>query len=328
MTTTFPLPPFDPALRDIAQQGVPVAPMNAELLAVMRQQTEQGAAVIQAELDRHDVTLREITIPGPAGDIILAVVSPAAGAVDAPAIYNIHGGGMIMGDRYTNMADYHLIEWVAKFGLVVVSVEYRKAPEARDDEPVEDCYAGLVWTAANAAELGIDPNRIILAGASGGGGLAAGTALLARDKGGPALIGQALWCPQLEDAGDTVSAHQVDGPQAFGWTRQYHRFAFTSLLGEGYEQRTDVSIYASAFRAQDLSGLPPAFIDVGSSELFRDAATMYAMRLWAHGVQAELHVWPGGFHGFDMFAPTVPISVASRRAQEEWVARLLDGTSN
>ena len=325
MSTLFPLPPFDPKLAAIATAGMPVAPMTPELLETMRQQTGVGVAAIQAELDRHDVTLNEVTIPGPGGDVALAVIRPAAGAVNAPAIYNIHGGGMIMGDRYTNMAEYHLVEWVAKFGLVLVSVEYRLAPEAKDTEPVEDCYAGLRWVADNAEELGIDPARIILAGASGGGGLAAGTALLARDRKGPPLLAQALWCPQLEDRGETVSALQVDAADTFSvWSRQHHRFAFAGLLGDDWESRTDVSIYASAFRAEDLSDLPPAFIDVGSSEVFRDAAVLYAMRLWQHGVQAELHVWPGGFHGFDMFAPDIPVSVSSRRAQEDWVARILE----
>lgn len=326
MSKTYPLPPFDPELRDIVLSGTPAPPMTDELLAALRQQTERGVAGIQAELDRYPVSLREITIPGPGTDILLAVISPENGVTNAPALYNIHGGGMIMGDRFTNLAEYHLVEWVVKFGVVVVSVEYRKAPEAQGTEPVEDCYAGLCWVAEHAEELGIDPRRIILTGASGGGGLAAGTALMARDQGGPELIGQALWCPQLEDRGETVSAHQMDGPDAFGWTRQYHQYAFAALLGQNYAERTDVSIYASAFRADDLSGLPPAFIDVGSSELFRDAATQYAQRLWAHGVQAELHVWQGGFHGFDLVVPAAAVSVSSRRAQEDWIGRLLSTT--
>jgi acetyl esterase/lipase len=178
----------------------------------------------------------------------------------------------------------------------------------------------LVWTAEHAAELGIAPGRIVVAGASAGGGLAAALALLARDRGGPALAGQVLMCPMLDDRNDTPSSRQMAGLGV--WDRSSNKTGWTALLGEG-RGGPDVSPYAAPARADDLSGLPPAFIDVGSAETFRDEDVTYATRLWQAGGRAELHVWPGGFHGFDLLAPQAAISQEARAARLRWLRRLL-----
>ncbi|NED84326.1 alpha/beta hydrolase, partial [Streptomyces sp. SID11233] len=138
-------------------------------------------------------------------DITLYICRPAGLTGDIPVLYHTHGGGMIIGDALIGLPQL-LDEWGRGLGIGVVSVEYRLAPEHPDPAPVEDCYAGLVWTAAHARELGFDPERIIIGGGSAGGGLAAGVALLARDRGGPALLGQLLMCPMLDDRNDTPSA--------------------------------------------------------------------------------------------------------------------------
>ncbi|WP_370591495.1 alpha/beta hydrolase fold domain-containing protein [Saccharopolyspora montiporae] len=204
---------------------------------------------------------------------------------------------------------------------MAVTVEYRLAPEFPDPYPVEDCYAGLQWTAEHAAELGIDADNLIIAGASAGGGLAAGTALLARDRNGPALAGQVLICPMLDDRDWTVSTAQYENVGL--WGRESNRTGWDALLGD--RRGTDeVSVYAAPARATDLSGLPPAFIDCGSAELFRDEDVAYATALWHSGVQAELHVWPGGYHGFDMLAPNSGIARAAIDARKGWVGRTLD----
>jgi acetyl esterase/lipase len=225
---------------------------------------------------------------------------------------------MVAGSRMSGM--HVLLPWIVAHDAVAVTVEYRLAPEFPDPYPVEDCYAALVWTAEHAVEFGIDADRLMIAGVSAGGGLAAGCALLARDRGGPKLTGQVLLCPMLDDRDRTVSSAQYEGIGL--WDRASNVMGWTALLGER-RATDDVSIYASPARATDLSGLPPAFIDCGSAEVFRDEDVAYATALWAAGVQAELHVWPGGFHGFDMIAPHAAIAKAAVAARDAWVAEHL-----
>lgn len=235
-----------------------------------------------------------------------------------PGIYHTHGGGMIVGDRFSGVDGF--FGWMRTYNAVLVSVEYRLAPEFPDPYPVEDCYAGLVWMAENAAELGIEADRILIGGASAGGGLAAGTALLARDRQRPALCGQLLMCPMLDDRDNTPSTIQIDGVGV--WDRGSNVFGWTALLGDR-RGTDDVSIYASPSRATDLSGLPPAYIDCGSAEVFRDEDVAYATAMWAAGGQAELHVWAGGFHGYEAFAPHAVVSKATLAARDNWVNRIL-----
>jgi acetyl esterase/lipase len=233
-------------------------------------------------------------------------------------IYYIHGGGMIMGDNRAGLPS--ALDHAAELNLAVVSVDYRLAPETPHPGPVEDCYAGLCWTAAHAAELGIDKERLIVGGGSAGGGLAAAVALLARDRGGPALAGQLLICPMLDDRNDTPSSRQMAGLGV--WDRAANEVGWTALLGDA-RGGPDVSPYAAPARATDLSGLPPAFIDVGSAETFRDEDVAYATRIWQAGGTAELHVWPGGFHGFSGLMPGASLSRAAVAAQRSWLRRLL-----
>ncbi|EJD38836.1 Alpha/beta hydrolase fold-3 [Auricularia subglabra TFB-10046 SS5] len=202
--------------------------------------------------------------------------------------------------------------WAAAPGAVVASVEYRLVPEHPHPAPVEDCYAGFVWLAGHAAELNIDARRSMVAGSSAGGLLAAGVALLACDRKGPTVCAQLLSCPMLDDRHETVSSQQyVEGDL---WSRKSSLLAWKLLLGG-----RDASIYAAPGRATDLSRLPPTFIDVGSADMLRDEDVAYALRLWAHGVQTELHVWPGGFHGFDVIAPSARLSVQALAEQCAWV---------
>lgn len=312
---------FDPecaATLALLNEVVPPT-LTSDMITARRENFSALAAETQAALAEAGIAWRDVTIPGHRGDDIRATVFHREGhRGTSPGIYHLHGGGMVMGDRFVGIRS--VIPWIIRFDVVVVSLEYRLAPEFPDPYPVQDCYAGLVWVADHARELGIDPERLIIEGGSAGGGLAAGTALLARDRGGPRLAGQVLGCPMLDDRDLTVSSAQVDGIGV--WDRTSNRTGWTALLGDRCGGR-DVSIYAAPARATDLSGLPPAFLDCGSVEVFRDEIVMYASSLWRDGVQAELHVWPGGFHGFGELAPHVPLAKASRTAREEWVARLL-----
>jgi len=222
---------------------------------------------------------------------------------------------MIMGNRF--LGTLTAVEWVEKFNAVCVSVEYHQAPEHQGLILVEDCYTGLKWVEENAASLGIDLKKLIISGQSAGGGLAAGVALLARDRKGPALLAQVLICPMLDDRNISVSSKQFRTGGT--WTGESNLLGWSCLLGD----KTDISIYEAPGRATDLSGLPTTCIDVGSAEVFRDEDVAYASLLWKSGVQAELHVWPGAFHGFDMLAPKATLSQAAIKARTDWVGRVL-----
>jgi acetyl esterase/lipase len=317
-----PPPPFDPELAaalPVLGEYLPPS-FTLDMIPSLRE-TPGMAPITNEELSRGGALLvEERTVPGPAGapGISLLVCRPADATTPLATIYHTHGGGMILGDNRIGLPG--LLDWAQELQLVVVSVEYRLAPEHPHPAPVEDCYAGLVWTAEHAGELGIDPDRILIAGASAGGGLAAAVVLLARDRGGPALLGQMLLCPMLDDRNDTPSSLQMAGLGV--WDHTSNDTGWTALLGDE-RGGPDVSPYAAPARATDLSGLPPAFIDVGSAETFRDEDVAYASRLWQAGGEAELHVWPGGFHGFDGLVPQAVLSQDAKAARMRWLRRLL-----
>ncbi|MDO9396463.1 MAG: alpha/beta hydrolase fold domain-containing protein, partial [Herbiconiux sp.] len=160
-----------------------------------------------------------------------------------------------------------------------------------------------------------DPARIMVAGSSAGGGLCAATVLRARDQGGPPVAAQLLLSPMLDDRDRSVSTLQFDGTG--GWDRQANRFGWASLLGDRAGSE-DVSPYAAPARATDLSGLPPTYLDVGSAEVFRDEVVAFASAIWAAGGQAELHVFDGGFHGYESVA-AADVSIRTGRSREAWI---------
>jgi acetyl esterase/lipase len=324
MTATIPSPPppFDPELGaalSLLAESLPSS-LTPEMIPLMRDMPMISATDEELRRDGR-ISIEERTVPGPAGapDISLLIARPTGVTGTLGCIYHVHGGGMILGDNRTGLPG--MIDWAEQFGLVVVSVEYRLAPETPHPGPVDDCYAGLVWTAGHAGELGFDPGRMIIAGGSAGGGLAAALALMARDKGGPALLGQMLICPMLDDRNDTPSSIQMAGLGV--WDRVSNETGWRALLGDACGG-PDVSPYAAPARETDLSNLPPAFIDVGTAETFRDEDVAYASRIWQAGGQAELHVWPGGFHGFDGMVPTAAISQDAKDARLRWLNRLLN----
>jgi acetyl esterase/lipase len=211
------------------------------------------------------------------------------------------------------------VRFANEAGCVVVSVEYRLAPEHRFPAALDDCYAALSWTASSAAELGVDPDRIGLAGASSGGNLAAATALLARDRGEPPVAFQCLVYPTLDDRMQTASVQFVGTPLVDGGDVAR---CWEYYLGA---DRTDVSPYAAPGRTDDLSGLPPAYVMTAELDPLRDDGVQYAARLLEAGVSVELHQFAGAFHGFDLF----PTALSQRALDEQvaWLAAVTRTTS-
>lgn len=287
--------------------------INAETLEAIRsvELTTREALLAERPFDE-----QVETVPVEGGEVEISIFTPENHRAGSPGIYWIHGGGMVTGTRY--MAT-DALDVAVSAGAVVTSIEYRLAPEHPAPTPQDDCYAGLEWFFVHTGELGVDPGRVVLGGMSAGGGLAASTALRARDTAGPELAGVMLFCPMLDDRMTTVSSHQFGADLL--WTRDSNEFGWGSLLGA--RAGTDaVSVYEAPGRATDLSGLPPVFIDVGSADIFRDEDSAFASAIWASGGNAELHVWPGGYHGYEGFAPTAALTVAAVDARRRWFDRV------
>jgi triacylglycerol lipase len=294
---------------------MPFVAMNADVLAMIRG-TSFDAPLSDA------VARADHVVPGDDGepDLVVRVHRPkSADARNAlPCLYSIHGGGYVMGSF--SMDDPMFDRLCPKLGLVGVSVEYRLAPETSYPGPLEDCYRGLEWVHGHAAELGIDAARIGVRGISAGGGLAAALALVARDRGEVPLAFQLLDCPMLDDRQMTPSSQQDGLPV---WSRESNAFGWQSYLGE-LSGRDDLPCTAAPGRAtvEELRGLPPAFVSVGSVDGFLDEDVDYALRLNRAGVPTELHVYPGACHGYQM-AQQCEITRQSTRDVEDWLARQL-----
>jgi acetyl esterase/lipase len=231
------------------------------------------------------------------------------------ALY-LHGGGMIFGLEHVGaLYDIAVREYVAVSGVAMLVVDYRVAPEHPDPTPVQDCYAALRWLAENASALGVDPGRIAVMGDSAGGGLAAGVCLMARDRGGPDVAQQLLVYPMLDDR-PTLPDEQMT--PFLTWSYDDNTTGWGALLGEKLGTG-DVSPYAAPARADDLSGLPDTYIDVGDLDIFRNEDIAYARRLADAGVPTELHVYPGCPHAFEVLAREAAVS---RRAISDRVRRL------
>jgi acetyl esterase/lipase len=227
----------------------------------------------------------------------------AGASPSGAAVVYLHGGGMIL--PMLPVYDPAMRAYAAASGVSMLLVDYRVAPEHPHPTPVEDCYTGLVWLAEHCEELGIDPARIAVMGDSAGGGLAAGVALLARDRGGPALAQQILIYPMLDDR--TVEPDPQLPPEYLVWNYDDNRTGWGALLGDA-AGGSDVSPYAAPARATDLAGLPDTFIDVGDLDIFRNEDIDYARRLIDAGVPTELHVLPGCPHAFEAFAAEAAVS--------------------
>lgn len=317
----YPAPPFDTELKPVLDAVLQAfnSSLHPEDIPTLR--SGGFTPGVEELVKGRPIEHFELTVPGPQGapELLLSVFRRTDHVTPGPAFFFTHVGGLIFGDRFVGIAP--IVNYVEQFDAVVVSVEYRLAPENPAPAQVEDAYAALKWTAEHADELGFDPAKLITVGGSAGGGLAAAVTLKARDdSNGPALAGQILMYPMLDDRNETVSSHQIDGIGV--WDRTSNFTGWNAVLGDR-RGTDDVTIYESPSRATDLSNVPPTYIEVGSAEVFRDESVAYASAIWAAGGSADLHIWAGGFHLYELVAADTVIGTASREARTSWVRRTL-----
>lgn len=308
----------DPELVEILNI-FPTLTFTPESLALIRTSLkEMNTQTSMNPPDFSAISVNEHFVPGPQGapDVRVLVYQPTERSTPLPALLWIHGGGYVIGSA--DQEDLAVKSIVSTVGCVAVSVDYRLAPETPHPGPVEDCYAALTWLYSHAEELGVDTTRLAISGASAGGGLTAGLALLTRDRDEVPLAFQLLIYPMLDDR-TVTSAEPHPYAGEYIWTPDANRFGWTALLGQE-PGGPDVSPYAAAARADHLEGLPPTFISVGSLDLFLEEDMEYARRLMRAGVPTELHVYPGAFHGFNM-AAGAKVTQAFRRDQLDALAR-------
>jgi acetyl esterase/lipase len=307
---------FDPELAPF----VDVLPMTSlDDLDTVRGQLLDLIRPLNEDVDTSGVTITDHRVDGPEGapDVVVRVYAPAGDAPlgGRPALLDIHGGGFVLGS--IEMEHGFGVSLARELGVVVATVEYRLAPEHPFPAGIEDCYAALVWLHDEAAQLGIDAERIGVGGQSAGGGLTAGTVLLARDRGGPSVCFQFLGIPELDHRLETPSMRAFDDTPL--WNRGAAVQSWQMYLGPDHDG--DVSPYASPSIATDLSGLPPAYVTTMEFDPLRDEGITYAMRLMEAGVSVELHSFPGTFHG----SVLIPTARVSKRANQELLVALARG---
>jgi acetyl esterase/lipase len=307
---------IDPELRPFIEL---LPPVDVEDLEGARARTLELTRAINASVDVAGIVSSDHLVPGPddGADVLVRVYAPdgPSPAGGRPALLDIHGGGFTSGS--IEMEHGFCASVVRRLGIVAATVEYRLAPEHPFPAGIEDCYAALRWLHEAAGELEVDRTRVGVAGQSAGGGLAAGTALLARDRGDPPLCFQFLGIPELDHRLETASMSAfIDTPM---WSRPQAIVSWERYLGP--DHAGDVSPYASPAIAPDLNELPPAYVTTMEFDPLRDEGILYALRLMEAGVHVELHSYPGTFHGSSL----VTTAEVSRRASEELLVALRRG---
>jgi acetyl esterase/lipase len=289
-----------------ALASAPPQPLRAETLSTFRAGSNKSS-VPSPGVERRDYVI------DPERGVAIRVHRPAGAEDSLPCVYSMHGGGYVFGSFAND--DARLDGWSGSYRCVGVSVDYRLAPETPYPGPLDDCYLGLRWVFDHHGELGVDPGRIGVSGTSAGAGLAAGLALLARDRGQTPLRFQLLDAPMIDDRQVTPSSQRDD---LVIFDRKASEFGWRSYLG-GLYGRPDVPTYAAPARAADLAGLPPAYICAGNVDGFRDDAIGYATRLNQAGVPADLHIYSGAPHGVKPFTG-VPVADRYIEGISQWIS--------
>lgn len=310
----------DPELRD-ALALWPLLPLTSETLAQRRTDPLEALAAVPKP-DLPDIAADEIRVPSAFGAKTVRVLTyrPLKSGSLLPTIVHIHGGGFVMGAPELKDVENRLL--ARELQCAIYSVDYCLAPEAPHPAPLQDIYSVFTWLHGNAGRLGLDPVRIGIKGESGGGGLAAAAALYARDQQGPKFAFQHLIYPMIDDR-TAVRADLRPDVGEFVWTRENNYFGWRSLLGRE-PGSADVSPYAAASRAADVSGLPPTYISVGGLDLFLEENMAFADRLSRAGVPVEFHLYPRAYHGFYR-ATDARITKQAERDTREALRRFLHG---
>jgi acetyl esterase/lipase len=303
---------FDPELQPFLEL-LPARPAgDAPIdMATVRAYATQMTASINATADVSALTVADHVVGGAPG-VPVRVYAPASLDATVAGILYIHGGGFTVGS--IDMEHFNAVRLANELGVVVVSVEYRLAPEDPFPAALDDCYAALEWVHKEAAQLRVDPARVAICGSSAGGGLAAALALLARDRGGPPICFQFLGIPELDDRLETPSMQAfVDTPM---WSRPSADASWRAYLGDLHG--ADVPPYAAPARATDLAGLPPAYVSTMEYDPLRDEGILYALRMLQAGVNVEIHSFPGTFHG----STAITTAAVTQRQLQEMVVVL------
>ncbi len=265
------------------------------------------------------VSIEKKMVPGLPGEpcVLVAIYRPVHTSEEkTPGILDIHGGGMISCN--ITQEEPTCISLVEQMNCTVVCPEYRLSPESVFPAALNDCYAAFLWMVNNADELNIQPEKICVSGGSAGGCLAAAVSIKARDENGPRIMGQFLSYPMLDYRNTTPSSYE----EAVYWTREQNIIAWSMYLGT--DKPEHVSALASPAMLQDYSNLPPALIIIGTVDVFRDESIAYAQNLMQAGVDVELHVVPGVFHGAESYAPSVGIAQKLNAIRSNSIRRFLE----
>jgi len=308
-------PRLDPELAPTLE-AAPVLDLSGDIPKLREAMQRANAPLLAAAPEIPEVTAEDHDADG----VRVRVYRRVDHAPPTAGLLWIHGGGMCFGSIEGD--DFMCRTWAKQLGCVIASVEYRLAPEHPYPAHVDDCTTALRWFAAHADELGVDSARITVGGASAGGGIAAGTVLRNRDEGGPPIAFQLLIFPMIDDRAITVSNNETVEPRA--WNRESNRHGWAAYLA-GRAGADDIPIYAAPARAtvDQLRGLPPAYIDVGELDPFRDEDIEYAQKLLQAGVSCELHVTPGAYHASESSALDAASSRRIRGYRRDVMQRVL-----
>lgn len=306
--------PFHPELRASAR-WLGLLPLHARAMRAL----DRGLSAVRGTppLPRlADVSVQDREIAAHDGERLrVRLYQPAQRKAALPALLWMHGGGLVLGSPEQDEAGN--LDLVRRLGICVAAVRYRRAPEHPFPVPLEDCYSALAWLQSSAAELGVDADRLAVGGASAGGGLAAALAQLALDR-GLRLQFQLLIYPMLDDRSAVRAG--VEHRKLRVWSQRSNVYGWRAYLGHAPGQ-PDPRPYVVPARRQQLQGLPPAWIGVGSCDLFHEECAEYAARLQAAGVPCELQRVPGAYHGFDAIRPRVPVVRAFRASYVDALRR-------